>query len=199
MSTPIFDQLAAEFAAKGKQYEKLVKPIPTGLPKRVRPYVAPQSTMPVVVPLHVLQAIQETPKEESKPKGLKGVMAPGMYIDEWQMPEKADAQSIPEEAVTQPIPVYKDSETVSFNVVKLPEGVKAYCPPGAGAEALKTFLEKHGHRITEDQRRLTMLHPEAVSARVEKDGAVVLSFDPAKTLEGPSALNLKPLSERNTA
>jgi hypothetical protein len=177
MSTPIFDKLANEFAANGKQYEKLVKPIPTGLPKRVRPYVAQQSTMPVVVPLHVLQAIQEAPKEEPKPV------------------EPAE----PEEAVTQPIPVYKDSETVSFNVVKLPEGAKAYCPPGAGAEALKAFLEKHGHRITEDQRRLAMLHPEAVSARVEKDDAVVLSFDPAKTLEGPSALNLKPLSERKLA
>jgi hypothetical protein len=183
MSTPIFDQLANEFAANGKQYEKLVKPIPTGIPQRVRPYVPQQSTTPVVVPLHVLQAIKEAEPVIEEPT-----------------PEP-EPEVIPEteEAVTQPIPVFKDPDTISFSVVKLPEGAKAYCPPGAGAEALKTFLEQNGHRITEDQRRLTMLHPEAVSARVEMDGSVVLSFDPAKTLDGPSALNIPPLSEREPA
>lgn len=178
MSTPIFDQLATEFAARGKKYENLVRPIATGLPKRVRPYIAPQSTtQPVVVPLHVLQAIQEAPKTE---------------------PETVEPAE-PEEAVTQPIPTLKDTDTMSLPIIKLPEGAKAYCPPGAGAEALKTFLEKYGHRITEDQRRLTQLHPDAVSARVEMDGSVVLCFDPAKTLEGPSALTVLPLSERKLA
>lgn len=47
--TPIFDQLASEFASVGKPYETMRKPIPTGLPKRVRPYTNQQVPPSVVL------------------------------------------------------------------------------------------------------------------------------------------------------
>lgn len=66
MNTPIFDQLVAEYAARGKRYDNLVRKIPTGVPTRVRPFApAVSSTAPVAVPMDVLEAVKASGEDET--------------------------------------------------------------------------------------------------------------------------------------
>lgn len=114
----------------------------------------------------------------------KGIMAPGMFFTSYKAAPEA---------------VVEDTDTLGLPVITLVDNSPTICPPGVGAEVLKTFLEKHGHRITEDQRRIAMKFPDAIQARLNPDGSVEIQFDSSAMVVPSGAPAVKPLSEREPA